>query len=154
MRYDSVTIEKDFTYILPISDIHIGDKNFTKKSEELLKSNLEWAKKEHAYIFLNGDILNVATRRSASSPSDQVMNLQQQIEYAIELFKPYKDNILGAIDGNHEQRLMDDTGYSPLSSVCGIIGIKYYATSVVLKFTVGMGRATGKNVAGKVSYCG
>jgi hypothetical protein len=82
------------------------------------------------------------------------MNLQEQIEYAIKIFEPYKERILGCIDGNHEQRLVDDNGFSPLSTVAGMLGFPYFRSSVVYRLVVGKGKAKRHNVQGTISYTG
>jgi len=98
MKYGYHYIEAPFCYLLPISDTHIGDNGFEGKGETLLKENINWVKEEpNACVFLNGDILNCATRSSASSPLSQRSNLKEQIERAVELFSPIKDKIVGCV---------------------------------------------------------
>jgi len=126
-------------YIIPFSDIHIGDKGFTKKSENKLKGYIKWVKETpNAFAVLNGDILNVATQSSKSSVFDQDMTLQEQIDKAGRLFSPIRDKILGAIDGNHEQRLSVFSGYSPTISICEKLKIPYFNYSVVYFLRLGL----------------
>jgi len=125
-------------YIIPISDLHIGEKGFNKESRRKLKGYIDWVKKTpNAYIILNGDLVNCATRESKSSPFDQNMDLTEQIECVVELFKPVKNKILGAINGNHENRLSDYTGYSPMISICERLGIEYLGDSAVYIMRLG-----------------
>ena len=87
MRYGECRIRADFGYVLPISDTHIGDAAFDDYGYTKLCENLEWVASEpNARVFLNGDILNVATRNSASSPLSQSMNLQEQVDLPIPAF--------------------------------------------------------------------
>lgn len=140
MKYGECRIEDDHAYVLPISDCHVGDAAFEGDGYKLLKENIDWVRSEpNARVFLNGDILNVATRFSASSPFEQTMNLQQQVEFAIKMFMPIKDKIVGCIDGNHELRLQDFVGYSPLTPICHELNIPYYKHSAVMVFIVGKG---------------
>ena len=119
-------------YLYAIGDIHIGDRNFSKASEDKLKGYIEFIRKTpNAYCMLQGDLLNVATRASKTSPFDQNLDLKEQIEKAVDLFKPIKHKILGAVDGNHETRISDFTGYSPSISVCERLGIDYMKDSAV-----------------------
>lgn len=125
-------------YVIPISDCHIGDKGFTKNSEKKLKGYIEWVRKTpNAFIILNGDIINCATRESKSSPFDQNMDLKEQIDKAVELFKPVKDRILGAINGNHENRIADYSGYSPTISICDRLGVSYLGESALYVIRLG-----------------
>jgi len=141
MRYDKVRINDSCGYVLPIADVHIGDNCFCGGGRNLLKSNIEWVKNTpNARVFLLGDILNVATRTSKSSPFNQNLSLKDQIEEAVKLFLPIKSQIVGAISGNHEQRLIDICGYDPTISICHQLDIKYYSYSAVINFVVGKGQ--------------
>lgn len=139
MRTKIIKVKFNDAYLYPLSDLHIGDKGFTKKSEEKLKSNIEWVRTtKNAYVCLNGDILNVATRASPSSPFEQNNTLEHQIDRAVHLLKPINDKIVGAIDGNHEQRLADYTGYSPTIALCRELGIDYMQNSALYLFRMGL----------------
>ena len=149
MTYAKIEIPFDHAYLLPISDIHIGDK---RCAYDELKANIEWVKNTpNAYVFLNGDILNVATRTSKSNPHEQNMDLGEQVKYATELFEPIKTRILGAIDGNHERRISDIAGYSPTTALCLALGIPYYQYSVVLNLVVGDRIPCGPAAQGRIS---
>lgn len=138
MRCKSLKFKENKIYVIPIGDIHIGDKSFTKESRSKLEDYLKWVKsKPNAYIFLMGDIVNCATRDSASNPFEQNMDLKQQIKEAVKYFEPVKDKIIGAIDGNHELRLADYTGYSPTISICDKLNIDYFQHSAVVLFKLG-----------------
>ena len=131
-------IEASHAYVLPLSDMHIGDKNFDKKK---LEGYLDWVKKtKNARIFLNGDVLNLATNVSVSSTFDQNMDLTKQLEMAIELFKPVKDKIIGAITGNHEARMESFCGYNPLIPFCAALGIPYLGYSAIVAVKVVPGK--------------
>jgi predicted MPP superfamily phosphohydrolase len=55
---------RDFAYIIPISDLHIGDVYFNE--EKFIKLR-DWVKEqENAFVILLGDILNCATKNSIS----------------------------------------------------------------------------------------
>ena len=128
-------------YLIPIGDVHIGDKSFNKESEEKLRGYINWVKETpNAYVFLMGDLVNCATRTSVSSPFEQNLNLGEQIKRIVNLLSPIKNKILGAIDGNHEIRLKDYTGYSPTISICDRLGINYFGNSAVVIFRLGCRR--------------
>ena len=132
MRVKEFKTKFNDIYLYPISDVHIGDEGFTKISEEKLKGYIDFIKKTpNAFAVLQGDLLNCATRLSKSSPFEQNMDLKDQIEKAVKLLKPIKTKILGAIDGNHEQRIGDFAGYSPTISLCERLGIDYMKDSAL-----------------------
>ena len=138
MRVKEFKTKYNDIYLIPISDTHIGDKAFENTSERKLKGYIDWIKKTpNAYCILNGDILNVATRGSKTSPFEQNLDLKDQIEKAVQLFKPIKEKILGAIDGNHCVRISDFTGYSPMISLCERLNIDYMKDSAVYLLRLG-----------------
>ena len=121
-------------YVIPIGDLHLGDKSFTKQSEEKLKGYIDWVKnRKEARIILMGDIFNTATRISKTPPFEQTDRIEEK---AIELFSPVKDKIVVALDGNHEQRLIDFANYSIMNSFCRALNIKYGGISCVINFKV------------------
>jgi len=134
MIYLEEEIPNKCGYIVPIGDCHIGDKAFSKHAENKLKGYIKWIQdRDNARVILMGDILNCATRISATDPWDQT---EGQEEQAIELFTPIKDKIVVAIDGNHEQRLIKFANYRVTQSLCRALGVKYGGTSCVVNFKV------------------
>ena len=123
MKIKTVCFKENDVHIIPISDLHIGDKAFNKESEKKVKGYIEWVKKTpNARIFLLGDILNCATRESKTNPFDQTMDLKEQIAAAVKLFEPVKDKIIGAVDGNHESvscysQVVTKEGFKKVSEV-------------------------------------
>lgn len=134
MNYTEVEIPEKFGYIVVISDLHLGDKGFTKKSEAKLKGYIDWVKeRENARIILNGDIFNTATRISKTSPFEQ---LEDEEGKALRFFEPVKDKIVVAIEGNHESRLIDFANFSIIKSFCRKLDIFYGGYSCVINFKV------------------
>ena len=135
MRIKEFRTKYNDIYLYPIGDTHIGDKGFTKESQDKLKGYIEFIRKTpNAFAILQGDILNCATRVSKSSPFEQNMDLKEQIEKAVELLRPIKNKIIGGIQGNHEARLSDFCGYSPMISICERLGIDYMGDSGIYIF--------------------
>lgn len=117
----------------------MGDKGFGRVSLEKLKGYIEWVKDTpNAFVFLLGDMVNCATLDSKSSPFEQDMNLSEQVENIVALLNPIKDKIVGAVDGNHENRLVKYSGYSPTISICERLGsVPYFGHSGVVIFRLG-----------------
>jgi len=134
MKYVKYKYKVAHKYILPIGDIHIGDKAV---DYGLLERNIGWAKDNDALIIGTGDWLNVALRNSKSSPFQQDMTLEEQIKKCVQLFEPVKHNILGVIQGNHEARCEKDGNIDPLSVVCVHVGCEYLKYSGVINIVVG-----------------
>jgi hypothetical protein len=129
--------DQDKIYIIPMGDIHFGDKGFSKESKRKLNGYLDWvAEHDNAYIFLNGDIMNTATRFSKSSPFEQDLDGDEQLSEALFYFEPVKDKILGAVLGNHERRLKDVSGTNLTRMLCIALRIEYFKYTAVLKLKV------------------
>lgn len=99
----SYKFNKEKVKIIGISDTHIGDPLFNK---EKLIPYLE----EADYLILNGDLMNTATKSSVSfgyGPSPQ-----NDLDMAVEIFKPYAHKILSIVEGNHEYRVAKEVGMS------------------------------------------
>lgn len=125
-------------FLIPMGDLHVGEKGFNKESEDKVKSYVEWVKKKpNCFIILMGDLINNATLDSPSSPFQQNMTLQEQIDKVVEYFKPIKHKIIGAITGNHENRLEDYAGYNPTISICDKLGIYYFGYDGIIIFRMG-----------------
>ncbi len=128
-------------YLVPIGDIHLGSTAFGEKGRKLLQGYLDWVKAEPlARIFLMGDIFDVATRTSPTSPFE---SSSSEYAYGIELFRPYAKQIIGAVRGNHCQRLLNHAGYDPMAQFCTTLNIPYMGLSSVLKIEVGQERYYG-----------
>ena len=94
--------------IHPFADLHIGDKHCDIES---VKKRIEDVKeKKNAYIILNGDIINNATKTSVSDCYAEQLSPMEQIARFVELFEPVKDKILCLTSGNHENRTYNKEG--------------------------------------------
>lgn len=139
MKVITCSVKNDCAYIIPIGDLHCGDKGFTKNSCNKLKEYIDFSNNnDNVKIFLNGDLLNCATRFSKTAPTDQTMDLTEQKDYLVKLLEPVKDKIIGAISGNHEQRLEDFCGDNPLREICYRLNIPYCGYTAVVYFKTGI----------------
>ena len=135
MKYLECEIPDKVAYIIPIGDLHLGDKAFKGEGETKLRGYLEWVKEHpNSRVFLNGDIFNVASRISKTDPWSTDTD---EYRKAIDLFEPYKDQIIGATDGNHEARMIDMFGVSPMVFLCERLKIPYCKWSAVIRLKVG-----------------
>lgn len=145
MRVFESTVNYDHAYLLPIGDTHLGG---CEVDEDLLLRNIDWVNREpHCRVVLMGDLIDVATRVSKTSPFQQnVRGVREQIDLAVNYFTPIKDKIICAIDGNHELRLEDYCGWSPTISICERLGIQYGRYSCVVLLRVGKEKKSNDNL--------
>lgn len=98
--------------IIPISDVHIGDKTANIKA---FKEVLERIKNEpNTYTILNGDLCNVALKNSKSDVYSDELTPMEQVLQIINFLEPIKDKILVMSNGNHEDRITRDTSIDVL----------------------------------------
>lgn len=156
MKTRTITVNDDHAYILVIGDLHVGDKAFGKESRRKLYGYLDWIEEhKNAFIILNGDLLNTATRVSKTSPFEQDMTLEEQINTVARYLEPVKDRIIGAVMGNHERRIQEYAGYDPTLSVLSLLGLPiadvYFKHCGIIKVKVGKKKRGGKD-SSKVAY--
>lgn len=98
--------------IIPISDVHIGDKQADLKA---FKDTIDRIKNEpNTYTILNGDLCNVALKNSKSDVYADEMTPMEQVLKIIEFLEPIKDKILVMSNGNHEERITKETSIDVL----------------------------------------
>lgn len=103
------------------ADLHIGDKHCDM---QLIKSNLKAVQENpNAYVILNGDILNNATKTSVSDTYAEEIPPMEQMQTAVDLFEPLKDKILAINSGNHENRTYIKEGIDLMQIVAKQLGI-------------------------------
>jgi hypothetical protein len=126
--------DKECAYVIPIGDVHFGDRAFKEYGRKKLKGYLDWVmERQNARIFLNGDIFNCAGRDSKTSPFETDTD---EYSEAIDFFAPYRQFIIGATDGNHEARFLDMFGMSPTQTFCRELKIPYCKWSAVVRFKI------------------
>ena len=103
---------KEKITIIPISDVHIGDKQADLKS---FKETIDRIKNEpNTYTILNGDLCNVALKNSKSDVYSDELTPMEQVLRVIEFLEPIKDKILVMSNGNHEERIAKETSIDVL----------------------------------------
>lgn len=134
MVYLENCIPEKVGYLIPVGDLHFGDESFKEESLNKLKGYIKWiSDNPSSRVVIGGDLFNVATRVSLTSPFEQKKN---EFNEVVKLFEPIKKQIVGAIDGNHEQRLIDFANFSLMNEFCVRLGIPYMGISGVVVFRV------------------
>ena len=109
-------------HIIPISDVHIGDKQANLK---MFKEVLERIKNEECtYTILNGDLCNTALKNSQSDVYEDSMSPMEQLNMLITLLEPIKDKILVMSSGNHEDRIIKETNIDIIRLTAKQLGIE------------------------------
>lgn len=124
-----------------IGDVHFGDSNCKK---DRLERDLKWCRANNVRIVTTGDLFNVAGR---STVSGVVGNNFNEYDELVKMLEPYKDLIIGSIEGNHETRMTKEFGFSPTQYLCSTLKIPYLGTSCVIRVMCGerIGNRTKEN---------
>jgi len=110
-------------YIIPIGDLHRGTKQFR---EEILDGYISWVKERpNAFILLGGDLGDYPTRASVTNPWEQTSHPKEQLRWEYEKFAPVADRVLGVVQGNHEYRVFDFSGFDPSMLLAERLGVPY-----------------------------
>ena len=94
-------------YIIPISDMHVGSEQFNQDYFNYRLDTLDKIQSDYR-IYLCGDLLEAANKIVGNASFRTNMTLDDQIDFAIKTFKPYRRNIVNMSIGNHEARLVKD----------------------------------------------
>ncbi len=94
MRLIEVKDYRRKVYLIPFGDLHLGSPYI---DAEKIDGYLEWIKKNKAYVFLMGDLFDIATLDSATEVWGQQMSINNAIKVLVEKFTPIKKQIIGAI---------------------------------------------------------
>lgn len=114
-------IQDDIT-IIPIADVHIGDKLSNLK---LLKQVLERIKNEpNTYTIINGDLCNMALKNSKSDVYSDCLSPMEQVLRVTELLEEIKHKILVIATGNHEDRTTKETNIDVTRLIARQLGIE------------------------------
>jgi len=143
----------DHIYFIPIGDFHCGDKSglggelpegvhATKKFRDMVK----WIKDTpEAYTFLMGDIFDATIKTSVGNVSDNQFTLKDAKSYVTEELRPIKHKCLGAIHGNHEERIEKAIGDNPINDLCKFLDIEYFPDWCAYLFLSVGNNKDGKN---------
>lgn len=97
-------LSADFSFLEVhiFADLHLGDKH---TDYSLIKKRIDYIKNTpNAYVILNGDLFNNATKTSLSDNYAEEIPPMEQIQEGVALFTPIQDKLLAITTGNHEGR--------------------------------------------------
>jgi len=150
--------EYDFAYCLPIGDLHTGDpegyggfthdektdkriyNNQTKKLDQMIAWLLSVP---NAYTFGMGDWLDVGIKNSVANTQDQIYGIENGLQYLKKKFLPLANSgqLIGLIDGNHEERIVKQGGQRPMNTLAEYLRVPYFPNECAYLFwRVGNGR--------------
>ncbi|MFA5772947.1 MAG: metallophosphoesterase [Thermoplasmata archaeon] len=128
---------KEYAEVVFIGDAHLGSPQFDKP--RFLKM-LDYCLQNKIYVFLMGDMIEIATRDSVGAGVyEQEFIGQSQYEQMVDLLQPLADKklILGFHNGNHEERVYKSTGVNIGKMFARELNVKYLGDACWNTFKVG-----------------
>jgi len=129
----------------PLGDIHLGN---TYCDVAALKEYLSDSD-EHTRILGLGDMIDAVVtkdikrymKHSDGTKRDDVVD--EQVDWMYEILAPYKELIIGLMDGNHEHTIVKYHGSNPNRRLCEKLGCQHLGYSCLgnLRFRENEGRA-------------
>lgn len=131
MKTIKKTLNTDQTVNLYIfGDEHIGDPNCDIM---YLAERIEQVNSDPNAVWIGvGDMLNNATIQSVSDTYAEIMSPMQELNLAIDMFKPIKDKCIGFSSGNHEDRTYKTDGIDLSQIVARELDAPYFDSSAVI----------------------
>lgn len=132
----------------PIADVHLGAVACDVKA---FKDYLSESDEKTLFLGI-GDLMDCVIvkdakryRKSAdASEGDEVVD--EQIDKAEELLRPYKDKIIGLGQGNHEDVISKYCGTSPVKRLCRRLGVPFLGYSGLVKMVLSEDGNRGRTV--------
>ena len=128
---------KNYADVIFLGDLHAGSPQFDKTR---FLSMIDFCLKNKLYVFLMGDLIEMATRDSVGAGVyEQEYPGQTQYEQMCEWLKPLADAklILGSLNGNHEDRCYKSTGINIGKAFARELGVRYLGDACWNQFMVG-----------------
>ena len=109
--------------LIPVGDVHIGSSQFNEEFFEYWRSVVSKIKKNKR-IYLMGDMLESASKNVGNSAFSTNMSVNDQKEYLIDILKPFKEDIVVYVIGNHENRISNEFNFDMVSDIARELGIE------------------------------
>lgn len=137
-----VSSRSEIVSFFPIGDVHLGANSCEEKAFKRLLRKV--AATNNAYVILMGDLIDAITRTDPRFDSGGLADwipihrantiAEVELEYAVELLEPIKDKIVGAIVGNHEDKVAKHYGTDIHQRMCTHLGIRNLSYSALIRF--------------------
>ena len=134
--------------IKPFFCVHLGNKVCDKKA---FKAYLEEDTDENTYFVGGGDLYDAIVigdfryRKDIDATESEAI-IDDQVDIADELLRPYQDRIIGLGDGNHERVVTRKCGTNLTKRLCKRLDVKYLGYSWLIRTLLHEGTGRGRQV--------
>jgi hypothetical protein len=123
--------------VMFIGDLHKGSIAFKPEVLDRALAKVD-ADPDNYRIILMGDLMECATKTSVGAGIfEQNLTPDQQIDWVVDKFRPYRHLIDGAVKGNHEERAYKSVGIDMTKRVCSELDIPYLGCTGMIRYHVG-----------------
>lgn len=128
-----IQTDEDFLEIMTASCLHKGNKNHNAKLWEKCKDWLQ--AKGNRFLLGMGDFgeYSLPGDTRGTTWSQDMTPMEQIMEIAKEL-KPFREKIIGLIDGNHEERIWRPTSLEPNYIISEFLDVPYLGVGGYIDF--------------------
>ena len=133
--------------IYPLSDVHLGA--IGSETQAFYKLIDQIAGEPHAYVTLQGDLIDNGTRNSVTNIFRATMPPSQQKREMAKALEPIRDKILCVIPGNHERRSGKDADDDPAYDIAAKLDIEDRYREDMAVIRVALGRRKSSPGSGK-----
>jgi len=126
--------DKKLLYLVGLGDIHLG-KGCDKS---LLFKYLQWGRDKGNVIFAGtGDFLQCDLISSKGDVYEQEGPVEQQVNEAERLLRPYRDLFICGVGGNHPKRVRKAVGWNPEKELFRRLEIPFYENEAFISIKFG-----------------
>jgi UDP-2,3-diacylglucosamine pyrophosphatase LpxH len=111
-------------YICPLSDLHIGSEQFNQDYFEYALDTIDNIQSDKR-IYIVGDLIEHASKTVGNSSFHTTMDVNDQMDLAINYLKPFKKDIVFAARGNHELRSSKDYDIDIMRLIANALNCDY-----------------------------
>lgn len=123
--------------IYPIADLHNGSIEHNAIAWDAIRQEI--LSQPNAYLILNGDLINNATRSSISNIFEETARPREQKKTMVKHLEPLRDRILCITTGNHERRSVKDADDDPTYDIACKLDIEDLYRQNIAFLNIGIG---------------
>ena len=138
----------DTIRIKPLYDIHYGNKYCDTRALNAYLSDCD----DKTYIIGGGDSIDAVITKDIkrymkhSDGTDTDAVIDEQVDGLHKILAPYKDNIIGMMDGNHEHTMVKYHGTNPIKRLCEKLECTHLGYSFLMKMFFRESDGRGRSV--------
>ena len=124
--------------ITPLGDVHLGAPGC--QFDQFKSAVQAIADEPNSYAIMMGDLLDMGLKNSVGDPYHAVMSPGDQKREMVRALMPIQSKILAWVSGNHERRLLRDTGICPTYDIAAKMDLEDRYREAMAFVRIGLGR--------------